>query len=111
MKLSAQFVFGFLLTGLATAGNLGQVGFSRIVHGWTNYSTGFAATIDTDPDAGDFATLASVYTPLERTGNPAPLAIWSLISSAPAVGGNWKKLKLSNCDAAAQFYRLRSEAP
>jgi hypothetical protein len=48
---------------------------------------------------------------LERTGNPAPLAIWSLISSAPAVETNWKKLKLSNCDAAAQFYRLRSEAP
>jgi len=39
------------------------VGFSRIIHGWTNYSTGFTATIDTDPAFGDFATLASFYTP------------------------------------------------
>ena len=39
------------------------VNFSRIIHGWTNYSTGFTATIDTDPAAGDFATLASFYTP------------------------------------------------
>jgi hypothetical protein len=41
---------------------LTQVGFSRIIHGWTNYSTGFSATHDLAV-SGDFATVASVFTP------------------------------------------------
>ena len=39
-----------------------ETGFCRIVRGWTNYSTAFNATHDTGAD-GDFATLASFYTP------------------------------------------------
>jgi hypothetical protein len=34
-------------------------GFNRIVHGWTNYSTAFTAT----HDAGEYATVASLFTP------------------------------------------------
>ncbi len=37
-------------------------GFCRITPGWTNYSTAFNATHDLGPD-GDFATVASFYTP------------------------------------------------
>jgi len=58
MKLDALPVVVVLLTRFtATGGSLGEVGFSRIIHGWTNYSTGFTCTHDTDPDGGDFATL------------------------------------------------------
>jgi hypothetical protein len=39
-----------------------EVAFSRIIHGWTNYSTAFLATHDLSaPD--DFATVACFYTP------------------------------------------------
>lgn len=41
---------------------LSEVGFSRLIHGWTNYSTGFNATHDLALD-GDFATVASLYVP------------------------------------------------
>ena len=37
-------------------------GFCRIVRGWTNYSTAFNATHDLGAE-GDFATVASFYTP------------------------------------------------
>ena len=39
-----------------------EIGFSRIVSGWTNYSTVFYATDDLAPN-GDYATVASFYTP------------------------------------------------
>jgi hypothetical protein len=39
-----------------------KLAFSRIIHGWTNYSTGVNATHNTDPELGDFATVASFYT-------------------------------------------------
>lgn len=41
-----------------------QVAFSRIIRGWTNYSTAFNATHDTGTQ-GDYATVASFYTPTE----------------------------------------------
>lgn len=37
-------------------------GFNRIVHGWTNYSTGFSTTHDSSA-SGEYATVASFYTP------------------------------------------------
>jgi hypothetical protein len=43
-----------------------EMGFSRIIHGWTNYSTAFTATHDTDTNAGDYATLVSAYTPTQN---------------------------------------------
>ena len=39
-----------------------EIGFTRIQHGWTNYSTAFLATQDST--SGDFGTVASFYTPL-----------------------------------------------
>jgi len=41
-------------------------GFCRIVRGWTNYSTAFNATHDLGAE-GDFATVASFYTPATDT--------------------------------------------
>jgi hypothetical protein len=41
-----------------------QLAFARIIHGWTNYSTAFNATHDTAAQ-GDYATVASFYTPAE----------------------------------------------
>src|SRR5262245_35414835 len=42
-----------------------EIGFTRIIRGWTNYSTAFNATHDTGA-AGDFATVGSFYTPEDR---------------------------------------------
>jgi hypothetical protein len=55
-----------------------EVAFSRIVHGWTNYSTGFSATFDTDEDAGDGATIASFYAPAryESLREYAVIVVW-----------------------------------
>lgn len=39
-----------------------EFAFSRILHGWTNYSTAFNATHDTGA-SGDYASLGSFYTP------------------------------------------------
>jgi hypothetical protein len=39
-----------------------EIAFSRIIHGWSNYSTAFNATHDTGA-SGDYATVASFYTP------------------------------------------------
>jgi len=62
-----------------------EIAFSRILRGWTNYSTAFNATHDTGAQ-GDYATVASFYTPAESvrpleygaifvwigSGNPPP---------------------------------------
>ena len=39
-----------------------KFGFSRIIHGWTNYSTAFNITHDQALD-GEYASVASFYTP------------------------------------------------
>src|SRR5688572_7065295 len=39
-----------------------EIAFSRIIHGWTNYSTAFNATHDTGANA-DYASVGSPYTP------------------------------------------------
>jgi hypothetical protein len=39
-----------------------EFGFNRIIPGWTNYSTAFSTTHDVNP-AGEYATVASFYTP------------------------------------------------
>ena len=64
MKSLKTFHWTVLVAGLlALPASGSEVGFSRIVHGWTNYSTGFNATHDPDPEAGDYVTVASFYTP------------------------------------------------
>ena len=51
------------LAGAAVAhGATNSVAFSRIIHGWTNYSTAFSATHDAQ-DSGEYATVATFYTP------------------------------------------------
>jgi len=50
------------LTAPAQTSSGVETGFCRIVRGWTNYSTAFNATHDTGAE-GDFATVASFYTP------------------------------------------------
>ena len=53
----------FFIILLAVSNSRGaEVGFSRIVHGWTNYSTGFNTTHDLSAN-GEFATAATFYTP------------------------------------------------
>src|SRR5262245_46708067 len=42
-----------------------EVAFNRILHGWTNYSTAFDTTHDLGP-IGDYATIASFYTPTQE---------------------------------------------
>jgi hypothetical protein len=60
-----------------------EIAFSRIIHGWTNYSTAFNATHDTGAQ-GDYATVASFYTPAEsvRPLEYGAIFIW-LGSGAP----------------------------
>jgi hypothetical protein len=55
-----------------------EIGFARILHGWTNYSTAFNATHDPDPDVGDYVTLASFYTPDKyvRPSHYGVILIW-----------------------------------
>src|SRR6185503_10737456 len=59
LSLSLASVGAAALTNGAPA-----VAFTRIIHGWTNYSTAFNATHDTGTQ-GDYATVASFYTPAE----------------------------------------------
>lgn len=53
-----------------------ELGFSRIIRGWTNYSTAFVATHDTGTNG--YATVASFYTP-DKDVRPAEygvIVIW-----------------------------------
>lgn len=57
----------FVSAALATAESAHSapaIAFTRIIHGWTNYSTAFNTTHDTGTQ-GDYATVASFYTPAE----------------------------------------------
>jgi hypothetical protein len=54
-----------------------ELGLSRIIRGWTNYSTAFNATHDTG--SGGYATVASFYTP-DKDVTPAEygiIVIWN----------------------------------
>jgi hypothetical protein len=64
-------------TAPAADGTSLEVGFSRILHGWTNYSTAFSCTHDTDL-RGHFFTLAGFYTPTNdvRPMDFAAIVIW-----------------------------------
>src|SRR5688572_17799290 len=55
-----------------------EIAFSRIIHGWTNYSTAFNATHDTGASA-DYASVGSFYTPAADVTpvGYAAIAIWS----------------------------------
>jgi hypothetical protein len=55
-----------------------EVGFSRIIPGWTNYSTGFTTTHDAGANP-EFATVATFYAPpyTVRALEFASIVIWS----------------------------------
>ena len=53
---------GLCLACRPVQAQINQFGISRIVPGWTNYSTGFSMTHDVET-SGEFATVASFYTP------------------------------------------------
>ena len=55
--------FELLLLSFTARAPAAQVGFSRITHGWTNYSTAFDATIDPDEFGLGGASVAGFYTP------------------------------------------------
>src|SRR5881396_2725446 len=60
---SALFLFASLCgSSRAQTNPPAELAFTRIFHGWTNYSTAFLATHAT-VSATDFATVASFYTP------------------------------------------------
>jgi hypothetical protein len=61
-RSASAFLLCLQWLGLAQAQPSSEVGFSRILHGWTNYSTAFLATQDTGSTNG-FATVASFYSP------------------------------------------------
>jgi hypothetical protein len=62
------------LVALAMAANgRGEVAFSRIIRGWTNYSTAFNATHDLG-NSGDYASVAALYTP-DKTVRPSELGV------------------------------------
>ena len=50
-----------VLIFVVSRGVASEVAFDRIVHGWTNYSTAFLATHDSN--SGDYASVAAYYTP------------------------------------------------
>lgn len=54
-----------------------DIAFNRIIHGWTNYSTAFSATHDTQ-DNGECATVGMLYTPPFNVGPRefAAIVIW-----------------------------------
>src|SRR5690349_4750046 len=69
--LVAQFASG------QTSGS-SELALSRIIHGWTNYSTAFNATHDTGASA-DYASVGSFYTPSTDVTllDYAAILIWS----------------------------------
>jgi hypothetical protein len=66
----------FLAAAATTAA--AELAFSRIVHGWPNYSTAFSTTHDTSAN-GEFATAATFYTPpyTVRALEFSTIVIWS----------------------------------
>jgi hypothetical protein len=54
-----------------------QIAFTRIIRGWTNYSTAFNATHDTGANA-DYASVGTLYTPTEDATplDYAAILIW-----------------------------------
>jgi len=71
-----RLLFAFLAASV-TAG-AAEIGFSRIIHGWMNYSTAFSTTHDTSPNA-EFATAATFYAPpyTVRALEFSTIMIWS----------------------------------
>src|SRR5262245_15616670 len=61
-----------------------EVAFSRIIHGWTNYSTAFSATHDTGT-SGEYVTVGSLYTPASdvRPCEYAAIVIWEGLQVPP----------------------------
>lgn len=73
--------FAFILVTQFASGQTGgppEIAFSRIIHGWTNYSTAFNATHDTGASA-DYASVGSFYTPAADVTplDYAAILIWS----------------------------------
>lgn len=68
----------FLFVLVLNESNAAEVGFSRIVPGWTNYSTAFDTTQDTGAKA-EFAAVATFYKPAYtvRALEFASIVIWS----------------------------------
>jgi hypothetical protein len=74
-----------------------EIGFSRIISGWTNYSTAFDTTHDLAPN-GEYATVASFYTP---TNDVLPIeygviVIWN--------GSGGQRLNFTNFDFQICFW-------
>jgi len=86
LTLGSLLTFGMLLsTAAAWADGPPQIAFSRIIRGWTNYSTAFNATHDTGAQA-DYATVASFYTPVEdvRAFEYGAIFIWAGSGAPPS---------------------------
>jgi len=70
----------FFLVALVFLGDssASEIGFSRIIRGWMNYSTAFTTTHDTSA-GGEFATVATFYTPpyTVRALEFSAIMIWS----------------------------------
>lgn len=83
-----------LLAASATA-DAAEITFSRITHGWPNYSTAFTTTHDTSPN-GEFATVATFYTPpyTVRALEFVTIMIWS---EAPPQTVNFADFTFSVC--------------
>jgi hypothetical protein len=71
-------VWAIVLSCGASDNGEGQVGFNRIIHGWTNYSTAFDTTHDSAAN-GDYSTIATPYTPNEdvRLLDYGAIVIWN----------------------------------
>jgi hypothetical protein len=68
----------FLVVVVFNQSTADELGFSRIVPGWTNYSTAFVSTHDSGANA-EFGTVATFYTPpyTVRALEFASIVIWS----------------------------------
>ncbi len=71
-------VFLAILPACSQDGGPPEIAFSRILHGWTNYSTAFNATHDTGASV-DYASVGSLYTPATDVTplDYAAILIWS----------------------------------
>jgi hypothetical protein len=87
----------------AQANGAPEIAFSRILHGWTNYSTAFNATHDTAASA-DYASVGSFYTPPAEVTplDYAVVLIWSETRTPDFSRFQFRVLVWSGLDAFIQ---------
>jgi hypothetical protein len=103
LRLIAAVIILIALSAHSQTNGAPEIAFSRIIHGWTNYSTAFNATHDTAAN-GDYASVGSFYTPTNEVTplEYAAILIWSEARTPDFSRFQFRVFIWSNLDAFIQ---------